>query len=132
MFTRRAVTLVLLPLWLSACSRWHEVRDPVPLLSSNARPANLRVTLRDGRVSELWQPHLSGDSVYGLAKVEGRTEPGRASHQPFGEPLANIARTESKGTNGVVVVLGFVAAATVVALIAKALGQEMLESSLEP
>lgn len=131
MFTRRTVTLVLLPLWLSACSRWHEVRAPVPLLSSNARPANLRVTLRDGRVSELWQPHLSGDSVYGLAKVPGRIEPGRASHQPFGEPLASIARIESKGTDGAVVVLGLVAGAALLFLITRSIGQEMLESSLE-
>lgn len=132
MFTRRAVTLVLLPLWLSACSRWTEVRAPAPLLSSNVRPVNLRVTLRDGRVSELWQPRLSGDSIYGLAKVPGRVEPGRASHQPFGEPLANIARIESKGANGAVVAFGLLAGGALVFLIAKSIGQELLDSSLEP
>jgi hypothetical protein len=83
-------------------------------------------------VSELWQPHLSGDSIYGLAKVPGRIEPGRASHQPFGEPLGSIARIESKEAHGAVVVLGVVAAAALVALFAKMVGQELLESSLEP
>ena len=50
---------------LAGCYRW-SAPQPAPLSAAQTRPAEMRVTLVDGRQFVLEQPRIQGDSLFGV------------------------------------------------------------------
>lgn len=98
--------LLLFSLESTGCYGWNQAANPVQTLQS-AKPTNLyRVTLGDGRIVEIANAHVHGDSLLGMADsmkvVRGDTE-----HRlvPIGLPLAQVIRVERRATNAAATVL---------------------------
>ena len=108
---RRALSCILLPVYVASCMSWRvEPVSPAQVVVQD-QPSAIRVTMNDGSRFELESPVVSGDSLLGLAKSESYTQRGVL--------LADVSRVEiRKGdalkTVGLVVGLGmlFVGIAT--------------------
>lgn len=74
----RAVTILLLLAYLPvACGTWKNKGRPPEALDS--KPAEIRVTLRDGRQTNITQPHIVGDSLVGTKRISGSREAERVA-----------------------------------------------------
>ena len=72
-FQRHLVIPLMLTCFLSGCYKWSAQTTPATVAEP---PEHARITLDDGRVVELRELEIRGDSVAGLAKEESsRTAP---------------------------------------------------------
>lgn len=96
MRNRRLAALVLLTLYLPACSRWMEQSQPVPQVVAEKRPAELRLHLRDGRQVDLRDPRVEGDSLVGRERLAQARQTRAPEYSRAAYALAEIQRYEAK------------------------------------
>jgi hypothetical protein len=96
MRNRRLAALVLLTLYLPACSRWMEQSQPVPQVVAEKRPNEVRLYLADGRVVELRRPHVVGDSVVGQERPGRSAATGDLPYARAAYALEDVQRFEMK------------------------------------
>ena len=117
MRNRRLASLILLALYLPACSRWMEQTQPVPQVVAEKRPAELRLHLRDGRQVDLRDPRVEGDSLVGRERSVQAGPVLAPVHSRAAYALTEIQRYEAKEADtgktwlvagGIVLVLGAV------------------------
>jgi hypothetical protein len=63
---RRAVSSVLLPLYLCSCSSWQVPSASPEQVVKEDQPWRIRVTLTDSSTIEMEKPHIVGDTLRGL------------------------------------------------------------------
>lgn len=96
MRNRRLAALILLALYLPACSRWMEQTQPVPRVVAEKRPAELRLHLRDGRQVDLRDPRVEGDSLVGRERLAQTRQTRAPEYSRAAYALAEIQRYEAK------------------------------------
>jgi len=68
MLGRRALSVLLLTLYLPSCTFWTATETPLPELTGTATPpALVRITTVDGEVIDLQDPRVHNDTVIGGA-----------------------------------------------------------------
>ncbi len=65
---RRAVSSILLPVYLSSCTSWQVQSVSPEQVVTEDQPSKIRVTLTDSSELEMGQPRIVGDTLRGLVK----------------------------------------------------------------
>ena len=110
---RRALSILLLVLYLPGCASYHQTRTPLAELTTSPRaPARIRVTRTDSTRVEIWQPFVRNDSVIGQNAV-----PQKATRYLV-VPLADVGSVEVRQPSPLLTLglIGVVAALTIGAL----------------
>ena len=125
MSTRRIISCILLPAYLSSCTAWHVQSASPAQVVQEEQPSQIRVTTTSDSVVILQGPRVSGDTLIGFVKrnfsgsaavrlARMATAPDTASALKI--PLADISHVALHKTNagksvlfGLGIVVGFVA-----------------------
>jgi len=109
MSTRRILSCILLPAYLSSCTAWHVQSASPEQVITEDQPSKIRVTLTDGSALEMEQPRIVGDTLRGMVKGGVESSPGEtAVHRVLVERdvlLADIATVRVKKTDAAGTVL---------------------------
>ena len=113
---RRSTALVclLLAAVAPACTHWAADDSPAARLVETRHPGQIRVTRKDGRVTTLSAPHISGDSLVGTAVDPENT----ARTFSYGIPLGDVREVAVRRVNAgatIALVAGLGVTAAVVA-----------------
>ena len=106
---RRAVSSILLPVYLSSCTSWQVQSVSPEQVVTEEEPSKIRVTLTDSSELEMEQPRIVGDTLRGL--VKGGADDSLVERDVL---LADIATVRVKKTNATASVLLVVGIAAVV------------------
>ena len=115
MSTRRILSCILLPAYLSSCTAWHVQSASPAQVVQEEQPSRVRVTTI-GRSDPviLLEPRVSGDTLVGFVKRDFSGAPDTASALKI--PLADISHVALHKTNagksvllGLGIVVGLVA-----------------------
>lgn len=96
---RRMIALLLLVLYVPACTGWMEQSQPVPQVVAEKRPDEVRVYLRDGRRVDLREPRVEGDSLVGRERLAQAGTTRTPEWPRAAYALADIQRLETKETD---------------------------------
>lgn len=119
MRTRRILSCILLPAYLSSCTAWHVQSASPAQVVQEEQPSRIRVTTTSDSVVILQEPRVSGDTLIGFVKrnFSGGTDTASA----LKIPLADISHVALHKTNagksvllGLGIVVGLVAVISVV------------------
>jgi hypothetical protein len=135
---RRVIASVLLPTYLVACSAW-EVQTQVTPQQAVAQELHLdllHVTLSDGSWVVLEDPEISGDSLTGVVS-EGAyrgqpVEPGLLTAVDVGDVVEVAVQKKSARATALPWVVGAVAVAAAVAVVAYAQLKDMKPIPIPP
>ena len=118
MSTRRILSCILLPAYLSSCTAWHVQSASPAQVVQEEQPSRIRVTTTSDSVVILQEPRVSGDTLVGFGKRNFSGTPDTASALKI--PLADISHVALHKTNagksvllGLGIVVGFVAVISV-------------------
>lgn len=93
---RRVVSLLLLAVYLPACTAYHQTETPLVQLTAPPKPVErVRVTTAEGARLQVWSPRVAGDSLVGFTKSDGRDSSWVAV------PLSTIRSTEVQKVDAV-------------------------------
>ncbi len=114
MSTRRILSCILLPAYLSSCTAWHVQSASPAQVVQEEQPSQIRVTTTSDSVVILLEPGVSGDTLIGFVKRDFSGAPDTASALKI--PLADISHVALHKTNagksvllGLGIVVGLVA-----------------------
>ena len=79
MSTRRILSCILLPAYLSSCTSWHVQSASPEQVITEDQPSKIRVTLTDGSELEMEQPRIVGDTLRGMVKGGVESSPGETA-----------------------------------------------------
>ena len=108
----RALSAVLLPAYLSACTSWQVPTVSPEQAITEDQPSKVRVTLTDSSVVEMEQPRIVGDTLRGVVKSEAADS--LVERDVLLADIANLEVSKTDATNSVLLGLGIVAGAIVV------------------
>ena len=124
MSTRRILSCILIPAYLSSCTAWHVQSASPAQVVQEEQPSRIRVTTTSDSVVILQEPGVSGDTLVGFVKRNFSGAPDTASALKI--PLTDISHVALHKTNagksvllglgivaGMIVVLGAATAATI-------------------
>lgn len=112
---RRALSMLLLALYLPACASYSQTATPLTKLTTSPRPpGRIRVTRTDSTRVEIWQPFVRNDSVIGQNAV-----PQKATRYLV-VPLADVGSVEVRQPSPLLT-LGLIGVAAALTLSAMAL-----------
>jgi hypothetical protein len=96
---RRAVSILLLAVYLPACTSYHTTTLPVAeLTAAPEAPERIRVTTADGATVEVDAPRVANDTLYGSTWTTGAG--GKQSAGVMTIPIANIRTVEVRKSDG--------------------------------
>ena len=105
MSTRRILSCILLPAYLSSCTAWHVQSASPAQVVQEEQPSRIQVTTTSDSVVILQEPSVSGDTLVGFVKRNFSGAPDTASALKI--PLADISHVALHKTNaGKSVLLG--------------------------
>ena len=103
MSCRRAVSILLLAVYLPACTAYHQTNETVAQLAAPPEPVErVRLTRMDGTRVQIWGPRVALDSVIGMDKAPGK-EAGRVA-----VALADIRSVEVQEVDAAMTAVGVV------------------------
>ncbi len=121
---RRAIASALMaamPMHIGGCATWN-VQEPAPeQVIAEQEPDVIQITKTDGTKLTVWDPRVVGDSLMGLAPPEDQVwAAGRAvpENVQLSVALEDVQYVAVEGTDwGVVIGVGLIAAAALVAMV---------------
>jgi len=123
MSTRRILSCILLPAYLSSCTAWHVQSASPAQVVQEEQPSRIRVTTTSDSVVILQEPGVLGDTLVGFVKRDFSGAPDTASALKI--PLADISHVALHKTNagksvllGLGIVVGLVVVLSAAALAA--------------
>jgi hypothetical protein len=131
MLYRRAISILLLAVYLPACTSYKTTTQPVAELTAAPKPPeHIRVTTTAGATVEVDAPRVVNDSLFGTTVVTGpRGEP---TTQAVAIPLAGIHTVAVKrpdGSKTTILVIGIVGAMVALGVVASNTMDDMYDLS---
>ena len=121
MSTRRILSCILLPAYLSSCTSWHVQRASPEQVVEEEQPSQIRVTTTSDSVVIFQGPRVSGDTLIGFGErnfswdgsVYGAPDTASALKIPLAD-ISHVALHKTNAGNSVLLGLGIVVGMIVV------------------
>ena len=128
MNTRRILSCLLLPVYLSSCTSWQVQPVSPEQVVTEEEPSRIRVTLADSSEVEMEQPRIVGDTLRGMVKGPPPTDAQQGAEYVITERdvlLADIATVRVRKANVGKTLIGAVGITIALVIAAAALVSEV-------